>query len=73
MPALETRRSKGWGRLTMPDGSDRLTCDLCRATKQRYAKGGSQIIFCLGRPLMRVCIPCGKEVKRMWAEAGGEV
>lgn len=32
-------------------------------------RGGTRLIFCLGRPFMRVCKPCEKDVKQCWEGA----
>lgn len=69
MTALEFRHAKGWGRIPMPDGSESLSCDLCRATGRQYPRAGTKLIFCLGRPFMRVCLKCAPQVEKTWTGA----
>lgn len=69
---LEVRRANGWGRIQTALGSETMSCELCAAVKGRNGKFGSLIVWALGRPLIRVCRPCAKEMQTVWAEAGGE-
>ena len=66
MTALEFRHAKGWGRIPMPDGSDSLNCDMCRAAGKQHAGAGTKLIFLLGRPYMRVCLAHSKAVRETW-------
>lgn len=68
---LEVRHSKGWGRVQTALGSDTLRCELCVAAG-KGGKPGSLLIWALGRPLIRTCRPCAKEMQATWVEAGGE-
>lgn len=70
MNALEIRHSKGWGRIPTALGSDTFSCENCIG-KGRHAKVGSRLIWALGRPLIRVCGPCEKELIGVWKDAGG--
>jgi len=67
---LESRRSKGWGRVETALGSDSFCCENC-AGKHRFAKTGTRILWVLGRFLIRVCNPCEKELLGVWKDAGG--
>lgn len=69
MSALEFRWAKGWGRIEMPGGSVSFSCDMCRAHKKQHPGGGTKLIFCLGRPFMRVCRKCEKDVRKIWGGA----
>lgn len=69
---LEVRRSKGWGRVTTASGSDSIACELCKANRRQYPRGGNMLIWALGRPLIRTCRPCAKEMQSVWTGAGGE-
>ena len=69
MSALEYRHAKGWGRIEMPGGSVSLSCDMCRAHKKQHPGGGTRLIFCLGRPFMRVCRKCEPKVKAIYEGA----
>lgn len=66
--ALEFRR-KWNGRLTMPDGTDSLRCEQCLAEGKQHGGFGTTVIFCMGRPFMRVCRTHEKKVKQVWEGA----
>ena len=69
MSALEFRWAKGWGRMPMPDGSASLSCDVCREHGKQHPGGGTRLVFCLGRPFMRICRKCEKDVRKIWEGA----
>ena len=70
MSALEFRHSKGWGRVTVPGGAQpTYSCEMCRAHGKQHPGGASRLIFCLGRPFMRVCRKCEATVKATWEGA----
>ena len=66
MSALEFRRSKGWGVQVMPDGDESISCHLCRAAGKQHPGGGSKLVFLLGKPFLRVCLKCEKDVHEVW-------
>lgn len=66
MSALESRRAQGWGRVTTALGSDTFRCENCEKSK-----GTTRILWLLGHALIRVCLPCEKELLGVWKDAGG--
>ena len=48
-------------------GYDKRRCELC--LENGKAAGGSRFLWLLGRPAMRVCLPCSREMKRIWKGA----
>lgn len=69
---LDVRASKGWGQVATVGGSEGFVCELCRAKRSDRARAGNTLIFALGRPLIRTCRPCAKEMQAVWTDAGGE-
>ncbi len=50
-------------------GDEGAGCALCKAEKRRYRRPASRILWVLGRPFMRVCLPHEKEARKMWEAA----
>lgn len=65
-PTENMAATKARGRVPTATGADTLTCELCRAKGERYCRGGNQLVWVLGRPFIRACRPCVKELKAIW-------
>lgn len=67
MTALTSSRVRG--RITTALGSDTLACEGCQAKGSRYQRAGNRVLWLLGRPAMRVCGKCEREMKQVWVDA----
>ena len=54
----------------MPDGGEATySCEMCRANRKQHPRGATRLIFALGRPFMKVCRGCEKEVRAIYEGA----
>ncbi len=44
-------------------------CELCIAKGKTSSSFGTRFIWLLGRPAMRVCLGCSREMKKVWEGA----
>lgn len=50
-------------------GGDSLMCELCQAKGKQRRASGNRLLWLLGRPMMRCCLPCAREMKKVWEGA----
>lgn len=61
--------TKARGRTPTITGYESPNCELCIAKGKQHSGFGGQFLWLLGRPAMRVCRPCAKEMKKVWEGA----